>query len=195
VAAVIFATMMREGSEYLATEPYVASGPRSGAIHSSWSERVIGDGEPVLIEIGPCVKRYNAALMRTAAAGELPAQLARMAAVCIDALSAAVDQVRPGNTPEMVDRACKDVIAAAGMSDLYRKRTGYSIGIGFAPDWGEGHILGLREGDQTRFQPGMVLHVVPALRQVGLGGAGFSETVLVTPEGNEVLTSSARQLG
>jgi Xaa-Pro dipeptidase len=195
VAAVIFATMMREGSEYLATEPYVASGPRSGAIHSSWSERIIGEGEPVLIEIGPCVKRYNAALMRTAATGDLPPRLAKMADVCIDALTAAVEHVRPGNTPEMVDRACKDVIAAAGMSDLYKKRTGYAIGIGFAPDWGEGHILSLREGDQTEFQPGMMLHVVPALRQVGLGGAGFSETVLVTPEGNEVLTTSPRKLG
>jgi Xaa-Pro dipeptidase len=81
------------------------------------------------------------------------------------------------------------------MSDLYKKRTGYAIGIGFAPDWGEGHILSLREGDQTEFQPGMMLHVVPALRQVGLGGAGFSETVLVTPEGNEVLTTSPRKLG
>jgi len=194
VAASIFATMMREGSEYLATEPYVASGPRSGAIHSSWSERVIGEGEPVLIEIGPCVKRYNAALMRTAAIGDLSAQLATMAEVCIAALDAAVEMVRPNNTPEMVDRACKDVIAAAGMSDLYRKRTGYSIGIGFAPDWGEGHILSLREGDQTQFEPGMVVHVVPALRQVGLGGVGFSETVLVTPEGNEVLTNSPRHL-
>lgn len=194
VAASIFATMMREGSEYLATEPYVASGPRSGAIHSSWSERVISEGEPVLIEIGPCVRRYNAALMRTAAIGDLPAQLATMAEVCVAALTAAVEQVRPGNTPEMVDRACKEVIAAADMSDLYRKRTGYSIGIGFAPDWGEGHILSLREGDQTRFESGMVVHVVPALRQVGLGGVGFSETVLLTPGGNEVLTNSPRKL-
>ena len=92
VAASIFATMMREGSEYLATESYVASGPRSGAMHSSWSERVIGAGETVLIEIGPCVKRYNAALMRTAATGDLPARLARLAEVCIDALTASVDQ-------------------------------------------------------------------------------------------------------
>jgi Xaa-Pro dipeptidase len=60
--------------------------------------------------------------------------------------------------------------------------------------WGEGHILSLREGDRTRFEPGMVVHVVPALRQVALSGVGFSETVLVTPEGNEVLTNSPRQL-
>ena len=194
VAAAIFSTLVREGSEYLGMEPFVASGPRSGAIHASWSDRIIGDGETVLIEVGAAVKRYHAALMRTASVGELPAQLRRMAHVCIAALSAAVDQVRPGNTPEMVDHACKEVIADAGMLNLYRKRTGYSIGIAFAPDWGEGHILSLKQGETTRFEPGMVVHVVPALRQVGLGGVGFSETVLVTSEGHEVLTSVPRTL-
>ena len=69
-----------------------------------------------------------------------------------------------------------------------------ATGIGFAPDWGEGHILSLREGDQSRFEPGMVVHVVPALGHSGLGGVAFSETVLVTPEGNQVLTNSSRRL-
>jgi Xaa-Pro dipeptidase len=194
VAAAIFAALVREGSEYLGMEPFVASGPRGGAIHASWSDRVIGEGDTVLIEVGAAVKRYHAALMRTAAVGELPRPLREMANVCIAALSAAVDQVRPGNTPEMVDRACKAVIADAGMLHLYRKRTGYSIGIAFAPDWGEGHILSLKEGETTQFEPGMVVHVVPALRQAGLGGVGFSETVLVTSEGQEVLTRVPRTL-
>jgi Xaa-Pro dipeptidase len=194
VAATIFATLVREGCEYLGMEPFVASGTRSGAIHASWSDRVIGEDETVLIEIGAAVKRYHAALMRTAAVGELPPRLQQMADVCLAALTAAVDQVRPGNTPQMVDRACKEVIAAAGLLDCYRKRTGYSIGLAFAPDWGEGHILSLRDGEQTPFAPGMVVHVVPALRQVGLGGVGFSETVLITTDGHEVLTSVPRAL-
>ncbi|MFN8592806.1 MAG: Xaa-Pro peptidase family protein [Thermomicrobiales bacterium] len=194
VAATIFATLMREGSEYLGMEPFVASGPRSGAIHASWSDRIIGENETVLVEIGAAVKRYHAALMRTAAVGALPDKLQQMADVCIAALTAAVEQVRPGNTPEMVDRACKAVIAEGGLLDCYRKRTGYSIGLAFAPDWGEGHILSLREGEHTEFAPGMVVHVVPALRQVGLGGVGFSETILVTPDGHEVLTSVPRTL-
>jgi Xaa-Pro dipeptidase len=194
VAATSFATLVREGSEYLGMEPFVASGTRSGAIHASWSDRIVGDHETVLIEIGAAVKRYHAALMRTAAVGELPAPLQQMADVCVAALTAAVAQVRPGNTAEMVDRACKEVIAAGGLLDCYRKRTGYSVGLAFAPDWGEGHILSLREGERTPFAPGMVVHVVPALRQAGLGGVGFSETVLVTPDGHEVLTSVPRTL-
>lgn len=194
VAAVIFATLVREGCEYLGMEPFVASGPRSGAIHSSWSERVIGPGETVLVEIGAAVKRYHAALMRTAATPGLPDKLARMAEVCIASLDAALAEVRPGSTPERVDQACRQAIADAGMADLYRKRTGYSIGVAFAPDWGEGHILSLRSGERRPFVPGMVVHVVPALREEGLGGVGFSETVLLTESGHEVLTTVPRTL-
>ena len=40
----------------------------------------------------------------------------------------------------------------------------------------------------------MVVHGVPCLSQVGLGDVGFSEKVLVTPEGYEVLTNSSRRL-
>lgn len=36
VAAAFFSEMCLQGSEYYGTEPYVASGPRAGAMHSSW---------------------------------------------------------------------------------------------------------------------------------------------------------------
>jgi Xaa-Pro aminopeptidase len=57
-----------------------------------------------------------------------------MANVCIAALDAVVARVRPSNTPETVDRACRPVIADAGMLHHYRKRTGHLTGIAFAPD-------------------------------------------------------------
>ena len=80
------------------------------------------------------------------------------------------------------------------MADCFRKRTGYSIGIGFAPDWGEGHILSLKTPDPTPLEPGMVFHISPALLVPAECGVGFSETVLVTDTGVEVLTSFPRQL-
>jgi Xaa-Pro dipeptidase len=40
----------------------------------------------------------------------------------------------------------------------------------------------------------MVFHLVPATLEVGQHGIGFSETVLVTESGHEVLTSLPREL-
>jgi Xaa-Pro dipeptidase len=194
VAAAIFAEMCLAGSEYFGTEPYVASGPRAGAMHSSWSGRVMQEGEPVLLELSGTVNRYNGALMRTVFLGKPPAIILEWSKVCLEALNAAIDAIKPGVTSEFVDEACRSVIERAGLYENYRKRTGYSIGIAFAPDWGEGHIMSLQKGDTRILQPGMVFHMPPAIRELGAFGVGFSETVLVTETGCKVLTDFKREL-
>ena len=189
VAAVAFAEMVRQGSEYVGMEPFVASGPRAGNIHASWSDRVIKEGEGVLLEMAASVGRYHAPLMYTTWTGELTGDSARMAVACRAARDATVAMVRPGGTPAGAHQTCRDTITEHDLIHTYRKRSGYSVGIAFAPDWGEGHLLSLKETEHRPFEPGMVVHVVPTLRLAGVAGQGFSATVLVTETGGEVLTS------
>lgn len=194
VAAEFFSEMCLQGSEYYGTEPYVASGPRAGAMHSSWGERIIQSGESVLLEMAATVNRYNGALMRTVHVGKPSETIKEWSKVCIEALNAAIDAIKPGVTSEFVDEACRGVIERAGLYENYRKRTGYSIGIAFAPDWGEGHIMSLQKGDHRVLEPGMVFHMPPALRELGAYGVGFSETVVVTETGCQVLGNTKREL-
>jgi Xaa-Pro aminopeptidase len=191
VAATIFDVMVREGSEYLGMEPFVASGPRSGRIHASWTDRRIAQGEPVLFELAAAHHRYHAVLMHTVWRGNLPDDLRRVADTCARARDATLAAMRPGNSAEDCHRACVDAIAADGLLEYYRKRTGYSVGLAFAPDWGEGGILSLGYGQQTKLEPGMVFHAVPAIRIPGRGGVGLSATVLIAEEGFEILTQTA----
>jgi Xaa-Pro dipeptidase len=72
------------------------------------------------------------------------------------------------------------------------KRAGYSIGISFPPDWGEGHILSLKYGEKRALEPGMVFHVPSSIRDEGVALVGNSETILVTERGAEPLTSFPR---
>lgn len=189
VAATIFDHLVREGSEYLGMEPFVASGPRSGSIHSSWSDRRIDDGDPVLVEFAAAHHRYHAVLMHTVAVGVVPDELRHVEETCRAALRATIAAIQPGNSGEDCHRACVRAIEEAGLLDYYRKRSGYSIGLAFAPDWGEGGLLSLGYGQHQPLEPGMVVHAVPAIRVPRVGGFGFSATVLVTDGGPEVLTS------
>lgn len=189
VAATAFAALVSGGSEHLGMEPFVASGPRSGTIHSSWTDRIVGSGEPVLLEMAAARDRYHAPLMHTVWRGVLDGDNRRMAQACLAARTATVAAVAPGRTPAEAHATCRATIDAHGLLHTYRKRSGYSVGIAFAPDWGEGHILSLKETEHRPFQPGMVVHVVPTLRLAAVGGLGFSATLLVTETGNEVLTS------
>ncbi len=189
VAAAALSTMISEGSEYVGMEPFVASGPRAGTIHASWTDRKIEAGEGVLIELAASVGRYHSPLMHTVWSGQLTGIAARMSTACQEARDATIDLLRPGNTPAMAHARCREVIGQHDLLDTYRKRSGYSVGIAFAPDWGEGHILSLKETEHREFQPGMVVHVVPTLRQESVAGFGFSGTVIITEEGPEIITS------
>ena len=113
---------------------------------------------------------------------------------CVEALEATLGAIRPGARSEEVQAACQEVIDRWGYEPNFRKRIGYSLGAGFAPGWGEGHIMDLKHHDSRELRPGMVFHVVPALRQYREYGVGLSETVAVTEKGSEVLTDFSRKL-
>jgi Xaa-Pro dipeptidase len=175
-------------------EPLVSSGPRSGIPHATWRRRRIGDGDAVALAMAACRDRYHAALMRTAHVGVPPPELRDMEAACREGLQAALDAMRPGEPCEAPHIACQRVIDRAGFTDNFRKRTGYSIGIAFAPDWGEGAILSLYTGVRTELRPGMVFHIPAALRAYGRFGVGVSETVVVTDDGVRVLGRTPRAM-
>ena len=194
VAVAAYGAMIHGGSDFLAADPIVTSGPRSGIAHTTFGNRKLEPGDTVLIELGPCQRRYFGALMRTASVGPVSRQVSRLAEVVRNALESAIEAIRPGVRSGDVDEACRSVIERAGCEPYFRKRTGYSVGVAFAPDWGEGHIVSLRRDDPTRLEPGMVFHIPPALRIFQQCGVGMSETVLVTDRGCEVLTLFPRQL-
>ncbi|NIR31449.1 MAG: hypothetical protein GWN84_19485 [Gammaproteobacteria bacterium] len=67
------------------------------------------------------------------------------------------------------------------------------MGIGFPPDGSEGRALSIRPGDPAVLEPGMSFYVAPALFLEDFGMC-FSETVLVTDDGCDVLTDYLRRL-
>ncbi|TKI05956.1 M24 family metallopeptidase [Martelella alba] len=182
------------GSEYVGMEPLVSTGPRSGVPHGTWRRRRMEQGDAVFLEMSATHDRYHAALMRSAWLGKPPAVALEMEKVCQDALQAALDAIRPGAACEAPHIACQRVIDRAGYTENFKKRTGYSIGIAFAPDWGEGAILSLYSGITTELQPGMTFHIPPALRIYGEFTVGVSETVVVTPSGYRALGATERPL-
>ncbi|MDT7790515.1 MAG: Xaa-Pro dipeptidase [Pseudonocardiales bacterium] len=188
VAAAVYAATLRHGSEYPGSPPYVISGERSGLPHGTWEGRELRDGDIVFLEFSGCVKRYSAANMRTGFIGTPPPSVTGRATAVIDALETAIATIRPGATSGEVDAAARKAILAHGFGD-HTHETGYSIGVCYPPGWNESHIMNLHPGDETVLRPNMVFHLVPSLIVPELNGhVGFSETVVVTETGCEVLT-------
>jgi Xaa-Pro dipeptidase len=93
--------------------------------------------------------------------------------------------IRPGISADEVNRRAREPVEKAGFGDYWRHRLGYSIGVNYPPDWGEGEIISLRKDESRLLEAGMTFHMVPLCLVYREFGIGFSETIHVTPTGCE----------
>jgi len=193
VAAMLHASISA-GGEYMGMEPLVSTAKRTGVPHGTWRRVAMSDNDPAFLELACVHDRYHAALMRSAWVGPVPPEAEDMMKACQEALSTALERIKPGVPCEQPHNACQAVIDKAGFTDNFRKRLGYSTGISFAPDWGEGGILSLNTGVTTELRPGMAFHLPPALRIYGRFTVGVSETIVVTETGYRQLGTIPRGL-
>ncbi|MDM9625498.1 Xaa-Pro peptidase family protein [Rhizobium sp. S152] len=194
IAAAMLNAATLAGSEAMAMEPLVSSGPRSGLPHMTWRRRQLQSGDPVFLELAGSHARYHAALMRAVWIGTPPDEAQRMMDCSLRALEAALAAIRPGVPCAEPHNAAQAVIDDAGYTAAFRKRIGYSMGVAFAPDWGEGSILSLFSDVSRPIEAGMVFHLPATLRSYGCWTVGASETVIVSEHGAEPLSSLPRQL-
>jgi Xaa-Pro dipeptidase len=194
VAAAMSAELIRAGSEYAGLPPFITSGPRSSMCHSTWAGRTYAAGDVLDYELPGVVKRYCAALFRCGTVGRPSEEVARRGAMVREALESVIAAIKPGATSGEVHNASKAVFRKHGMEHMLGHRTGYSVGINYAPDWGEGQIMSIWDGDERPLRAGMTFHLVPGIYDLGRHGIVISETVLVTETGCEVITNFPRDL-
>ena len=157
----------------------VASGPNGASPHHGTSERVIVEGDPVVVDIGGTMPSgYCSDSTRTyVAGGEPPAEFAAYYAILFEAQNAAVDVVKPGVTCEAVDAAARDVIAEGGYGDAFLHRTGHGIGMDGHED---PYIVA---GNALPLEPGMTFSIEPGIYLSGRHGARIEDIVVCTPDG------------
>jgi Xaa-Pro dipeptidase len=122
--------------------------------------------------------------------GSKPKKVAGVETAVLEGIDAVLQTIAPGVVAQDVEAAWRKVIARHGFKK--ESRIGYSIGIGYPPDWGE-HTISLRQGDMTVLQPGNTLHSIMGMWMDGWG-IEISETILVTRNGCETLTKLPRQI-
>ncbi len=194
IAAAMLSDAVRLGSETMAMEPLVSSGPRAGLPHMTWRRRVLEQGDPIFLELAGSHLRYHSALMRTVWIGKPRDEAQRMMDCALLALERALEAIRLGAHCYEPHLAAQKVIDDHGYTEAFRKRIGYSMGVAFAPDWGEGGILSLFTGINQEIRPGMVFHLPATLRSYGNWTVGASETVIVTDAGIDILSDLPRQI-
>jgi len=194
VAAQMLGAMVRAGGEYSGLPPFITSGPRTSLCHATWGGRTLVKGDVLAYELPGVFKRYAAPLFRCGTVGPAPDDVRALGEACQASLEAVIAAIRPGATSADAHEQSRRTFERAGFGDLLGHRTGYSVGINYPPDWGEGHILSIWADDDRTLEPGMSLHLVPGIFVPGRHLVVISDTVLVTADGCEVLTDFPREL-
>ncbi len=190
VAAEAHRAMLAAGSEYMSVQPFICAGWRGGTPHSNAGGYTLKPGTPVFLEIGGCLGRYTAPIMRSAHLGEPGPEVMRVAQISQDALAAVIAAMRVGIAASEVAQAGDRVTARLSEDMIFHYTYGYPVGLGHPPTWAEEPGFLILRDNHEPLAAGMVFHLPMSFRVYGRFGVAFSETVHVTERGVEILTES-----
>jgi Xaa-Pro aminopeptidase len=166
----------------------VGSGPNAAKPHHEPSDRVLSQGDAVVVDIGGTMPSgYCSDCTRTYAIGEVPPDMARYYEVLRGAQEAGCAAVRPGIRAEAVDAVARDAITAAGHGEHFTHRTGHGIGLETHED---PYIVA---GNAEELQEGMAFSVEPGIYP-GPHGARIEDIVVCTADGHQRLNNASRDL-
>ena len=178
------------GGEYASITTLLPTGKGTSASHLTASDEKFVNGEATVVELSGTYKRYHAPMARTVNLGKPEQKKIDAMNATNEALEAGISVSKPGNTANDVAKKFWEIL------DKYKikkeSRTGYSIGIGYPPDWGE-HTLNISKGDMTILKPNICYHMI-AVMQFGDWGVEASESIRITEQGNELLCNFPRDL-
>ncbi len=176
---------VEEGHE-VAAFGIVASGPNGASPHHEPGDRVIEQGDPVVVDFGGRMDGYFSDTTRNFVVGDPPEGYEEAFAVLLEAQTAAVEAVRPGMTAESIDAVARGVIADAGYGEYFIHRTGHGIGLEVHE---HPYIV---EGNDLPLEPGMTFSIEPGIYLPGRFGMRIEDIVAVAGDGVERLNRSVR---
>ena len=178
------------GGEYSSIATLLPTGKGTSASHLTATQDKFVSGEATIIELSGTYKRYHAPMARTVLLGKPDQKKIDAMKATNEALEAGISVTKPGNTANDVAQKFWSVLDKYNIKK--ESRTGYSIGIGYPPDWGE-HTLNISKHDKTILQPNVTFHMI-AVMQFGDWGVEASEAIRVTENGSELFCNMSKEL-
>ena len=186
----LFSGTPEYGGDYASIATLLPTGKGTSASHLTHTQDKFVTGEATIIELAGVHKRYHVPMARTVLLGKAEQKKIDAMKATIEALEAGIAATKPGNTADEVAQKFWKVLDKYNIKK--ESRTGYSIGIGYPPDWGE-HTLNISKGDKTILHPNVTFHMI-AVMQFGDWGVEASESVRVTESGSELFCNISKDI-
>ena len=152
------------------------------------SERVIEDGDMVVLDFGGLKDGYGSDTTRSVHVGEPTDEERKVYEIVKAAQQAAFEAVRPGVACQEIDRAARKVITDAGYGEYFIHRVGHGIGLTtHEPPY-------MVEGEEHLIEPGMCFSIEPGIYLPGKFGVRIEDIVVATSDGGRRLNNTSHEL-
>ncbi len=189
IASRLVGRLFLEGSDpELPFFPIVSFGENAANPHAVPGDKILREGDLILIDWGAGVNNYYSDITRVFAMGDIHPELEKIAQFVHEANAAGREAVKPGVLASDVDRAVRKVITDAGYGEFFIHRTGHGLG---REAHEEPYISAF---DNTELNPGMTFTIEPGIYLPNRGGVRIEDDILVTKDGCRSLTSQPREL-
>ncbi|GES51350.1 ectoine hydrolase DoeA [Rhizobium sp. NBRC 114257] len=188
-AATAAATFLLEGADSGETGPIVKASGDHQFLHGSFKSELLDAGDILHVELIPRVGGYGARLMRPIVIGSVSARLQDIASRIIALQDRQIEAMKPGVPACEADAIVRQGLLSSGLRQRYDNVTAYTLGLYTrTPRTSDFSRVFLPDADWP-LEEGMVFHVYTTAARLG-----FSETVVITPEGGRRLTMTPRHL-
>jgi len=166
----------------------VGSGPNGANPHHEMSERVIEEGDMVVLDFGGLKDGYGSDTTRTIHIGEPTDEEREVHEIVRQAQQAGYEAVRSGIACQEIDRAARKVITDAGYGEYFIHRVGHGIGLTtHEPPY-------MVEGETHLIEPGMCFSIEPGIYLPDRFGVRIEDIVVATDDGGRRLNNTSREL-
>ncbi len=180
VLAIAWQTMTALGSEWTQCANIVCSGPYTYPYRRFTSDRIIREGDLVIIDVGACFNGYYGDLTRTWLCGEHltpTSDQKRVYQACYNALFNACAQAEPGHTTGDVFRAAEPHVLDS---------LGHGSGVN---PWEPPFFSPFSKEDPVPLAIGMQFNLEPYAGETGAGGVRLENNLVVRATGPEIYTT------
>ena len=178
--------LRQQGSDTLPFEIIVASGPNAALPHAQPSDRLIGEGETVIMDFGARYGGYCSDMTRTFMIGEQTEKFNTVYNIVLGAQMTALTVIEKGMSARSADGLARGMIENAGYGEFF----GHGLGHGIGLETHESPRIGSVSDDIL--QDDMVFTVEPGIYLPGWGGVRIEDTVTITDGKLRTLTHASK---
>lgn len=168
------------GARGASFETIVASGVRSCLPHGAASAKIVGKGEPVILDFGS-IDKYASDYTRMIYSGK-DRDVLNIIQILKDAVQFSIDGVKTGVKCADIDAIARDYITEKGFGEYFNHSLGHGVGL----DVHEQPVLNPQS--KNIVEDGMIFTIEPGIYLPGRFGARLEDTVLVKNGKAEVIS-------